>query len=168
KHMFSASWKPGIFVAVCRRGFLLSICNMVRSGKLMKYPLATINRLMDVFAEQFLYGYDIKCAFHSILQRSSLGPAVQDLGIEGVVPGFHGHAHNRLCQVQHHSKFMLGAGKENFETCEQTFSESNTLAPGIRNSTEFHRHQALDEHFCFADQDKYAALGTFIATDPVA
>ncbi|KAG0702088.1 hypothetical protein DFH29DRAFT_982445 [Suillus ampliporus] len=162
KRMFSVFRKSGIFVAVCRHGFLLSICDMVRSGELMKYPLATINKLMDVFAEWFLYGYDIKCAFHSILQRSSLGPAVQDLGIEGVVPGFHGHAHNRLCQVQHHSKFMLGAGKEDFETCERTFSESNTLAPEIRNSTEFHRHQALDEHFCSADQDKYAALGTFI------
>ncbi|KAG1854028.1 hypothetical protein F4604DRAFT_1883367 [Suillus subluteus] len=162
KRMFSVFRKSGIFVAVCRHGFLLSICDMVRSGELMKYPLATINKLMDIFAERFLYGYDIKCAFHSILQRSSLGPAVQDLGIEGVVPGFHGHAHNRLCQVQHHSKFMLGAGKEDFETCERTFSESNALAPEIRNSTEFHRHQALDEHFCFADQDKYAALGTFI------
>ncbi|KAG1887333.1 hypothetical protein F4604DRAFT_1877759 [Suillus subluteus] len=162
KCMFSVFRKSGIFVAVCRHGFLLSICDMVRSGELMKYLLATINKLMDIFAERFLYGYNIKCAFHSILQRSSLGPAVQDLGIEGVVPGFHGHAHNRLCQVQHHSKFMLGAGKEDFKTCERTFSESNTLAPEIRNSTEFHRHQAPDEHFCFADQDKYAALGTFI------
>lgn len=79
--------------------------------------------------------------------RSSLGPAVQDLGIEGVEPGFHGHAHNWLCQVQHHSKFMLGAGKDDFETCKRTFSESNALAPEIQNSTEFHRHQALDKHF---------------------
>ncbi|KAG1822757.1 uncharacterized protein BJ212DRAFT_1263297 [Suillus subaureus] len=63
----------------------------------MKYPLATINKLIDVFAEPFLYSYDIKCTFHSILQHSSLGPAVQDLGIEGVVPGFHGHAHDCLC-----------------------------------------------------------------------
>ena len=84
----------------------------------MKYPLAIINKLIDVFTEPFLYGYDIKCAFHFILQCSSLGPAVRDLSIEGVVPGFHGHAHNRLCQVQHHSKFMLGAGKEDVETCE--------------------------------------------------
>ncbi|KAG1749355.1 hypothetical protein EDB19DRAFT_1893657 [Suillus lakei] len=138
--MFSVFWKSGIFVVVCCHGFLLSICDMVRSGELMKYPLAIINKLIDIFAEPFLYGYDIKCAFHSILQCSSLGPA-------GVVPGFHGHAHNQLCQVQHHSKFTLGAGKEDFKTCEQTFSELNALAPEIRNSTAFHRHQALDEHF---------------------
>jgi hypothetical protein len=134
----------------------------------MKYPLATISKLVDIFAERFLYGYDIKCAFHSILQRSSLGPVVRNLGIEGVVPGFHGHAHNRLCQVQHHSKFMEGAGKEDFETCERTFSESNALAPEIRNATEFHRHQALDEHFQFTDLDKYAALSKFkSATGPL-
>ncbi|KAG1872019.1 hypothetical protein C8R48DRAFT_760270 [Suillus tomentosus] len=162
KRMFSVFRKSGIFVAVCRHGFLLSICDMVHSGELMKYPLAIINKLIDVFAEPFLYGYDIKCAFHSVLQCSSLGPAVRDLGIEGVMPGFHGHAHNRLCQVQHHSKFTLSAGKEDFETCERTFLESNALVPEIWNSTEFHRHQALDEHFQFADQDKYAALSTFI------
>ncbi|KAG1814850.1 hypothetical protein EV424DRAFT_1348702 [Suillus variegatus] len=131
-------------------------------GELMKYPLVTISKLMEVFAEPFLYGYDIKCAFHSILHRSSLGSAVQALGIEEVVPGFHSHAHNRLCQVWHHLEFMVSAGKEDFETCEQTFSESNALTPEIRNATEFHRHQALDEHFKFADEDKYAILSTFI------
>ncbi|KAG1746564.1 uncharacterized protein EDB91DRAFT_1245759 [Suillus paluster] len=162
KQMFAVFHKSGIFVAVCRHGFLLSICDMVCSGELMKYPLATISKLMEVFAEPFLYSYDIKCAFHSILHRSSLGSAVQAFGIEGVVPGFHGHAHNRLCQVQHHSKFMVGAGKEDFETCEWTFSESNALAPKIRNITEFHRHQALDEHFKFVDEEKYATLSTFI------
>ncbi|KAG0692355.1 hypothetical protein DFH29DRAFT_764479, partial [Suillus ampliporus] len=160
--MFAVFHKSGIFIAVCHHGFLLSICDMVHSGELMKYPLATISKLMEVFAEPFLYGYDIKCAFHSILHRSSLGSAVQALSIEGVVPGFPGHAHNRLCQVRHHLKFIVGAGKEDFETCERTFSESNALAPEIRNATEFHRHQALDEHFKFADEDKYATLSTFI------
>ncbi|KAG1900852.1 uncharacterized protein F5891DRAFT_1188350 [Suillus fuscotomentosus] len=61
-----------------------------------------------------------------------------------------------------HVRSVRRAGKEDFETCEWTFSESNALAPEIRNSTEFHRHQVLDEHFRFADQDKYAALSTFI------
>jgi hypothetical protein len=32
--MFSVFRKSGIFVAVCRHGFLLSICDMVRSGEL--------------------------------------------------------------------------------------------------------------------------------------
>ncbi|KAG1811563.1 hypothetical protein EV424DRAFT_1327662 [Suillus variegatus] len=83
---------------------------------------------------------------------------IKELNLHGVVPAFHGHAHNRLCQVQHHSKSKVGAGKEDFETCERVFSESNALAPETRNTTEFHRHQALDEHFRFADMDKYANL----------
>lgn len=54
---------------------------------------------------------------------------------------------------------MVGAGKEDFETCERVFSESNAHTC---NATEFHRHQALDEHFHFADMDKYAGLCTYL------
>ncbi|KAG1772894.1 hypothetical protein EV702DRAFT_1181235 [Suillus placidus] len=162
KKMFAIFKKSSIFITVCRHGFLLTICDMVRSGGLMKYPIASLKKLMDVFGPNILYGYDIKCAFEKILLRSSLADDVKRLNIQGVVPAFHGHAHNRLCQVQHHSKYMVGAGKEDFETCERMFSESNALAAQTRNATEFHRHQALDEHFHFADMDKYAGLSNFI------
>ncbi|KAH0827426.1 hypothetical protein J3R83DRAFT_4095 [Lanmaoa asiatica] len=134
---------------------------MVRSGELMKYPLATISRLMDLFPDNFLYSYDIHCAFTKTLNRSTLGPAVRARHIDGVVPSFHGHAHNRMCQVQHHPKYKHSAGKEDFETCERTFSDSNALASEIRNATDFHRHQALEEHFKFADFDRYASLGWY-------
>ncbi|KAG1798652.1 uncharacterized protein HD556DRAFT_1430888 [Suillus plorans] len=162
KRMFAIFRKSGIFVSVCWHGVLLTICDMVRSGELMKYPLATIHRLMEVYQQPFLYGYDIKCAFEKILLRSSLSSSVRRLGVDGVVNGFHGHAHNRLCQVQHHCKYKTGAGKEDFETCERTFSESNALAPETRNSSEFHRHQALDQHFWFMAADKYASLSTLL------
>ncbi|KAG1860397.1 hypothetical protein F4604DRAFT_1930320 [Suillus subluteus] len=56
----------------------------------------------------------------------------------------------------------MGAGKEDFETCECTFSESNTLAPETHNSSEFHRHQALNQHFQSMAADKYASLSTFV------
>lgn len=126
----------------------------------MKYPLATIHRLMEVYQRPFIYGYDIKCMFDKIISRSSLSSTVHQLGVDGVVNGFHGHAHNRLCQVQHHCKYKVGAGKEDFKTCERTFSESNAVAPEIRNASEFHRHQVLDEHFRFSKLDKYASLST--------
>ncbi|KAG0702485.1 hypothetical protein DFH29DRAFT_982330 [Suillus ampliporus] len=64
KKMFTIFKRSGIFIAVCRHGFLLTICDM------------------------------------------------------GVVPTFHGHAHNCLCQVEHHSKYKVNAGKEDFETYE--------------------------------------------------
>ncbi|KAG2336338.1 hypothetical protein BDR05DRAFT_978809 [Suillus weaverae] len=162
KRMFTVFQKSGIFVSVCQHGVLLTICDMVQSGKLMKYPLATINHLMEVYQQPFLYGYDIKCAFNKILLQSSLLSSVCHLGVDGVVNGFHGHAHNHLCQVQHHCKYKMGAGKEDFKTCERTFSESNALAPETRNSSKFHYHQALNQHFRFMAADKYASLSTFI------
>jgi len=36
------------------------------------------------------------------------------------------------------------------------------LAPGTRLATPFHRHQQIEEHFNFHDEDKHAASGTFI------
>ncbi|KAG1871673.1 hypothetical protein F4604DRAFT_1881102 [Suillus subluteus] len=156
--MFAIFKKLGIFITVCRHGFLLTICDMVRSGELMKYLIASLNKLMEVFGKNILYGYNIKCVLEKILLRSLLAHHIKELNLQGVVPAFHGHAHNHLCQVQHHSKYKVGTGKEDFETCEHVFSESNALAAETLNATEFHHHQALNEHFCFADMDKYANL----------
>ncbi|KAG2337481.1 hypothetical protein BDR05DRAFT_978476 [Suillus weaverae] len=150
KKMFAIFKKSGIFVTVCWHKFLLTICDMVRSGELMKYPIASVKKLMDVFGSNILYGYDIKCASEKIIQWSSLADNAKHLNLQGVVPAFHGHAHNHI------------VGKEDFETCEWVFSESNALAAQICNTTDFHRHQALDEHFSFADLDKFAALSDFI------
>ncbi|KAH7902888.1 hypothetical protein BJ138DRAFT_992777, partial [Hygrophoropsis aurantiaca] len=123
-----------------------------------KYPLATVKKLLDVLGEDVCIGYDIKCRFWDILLRSSLGATVINSRFGGVVPGFHGHAHNRYCQINHHSKYTKGVGKEDFETCERKFSESNALAPETRFSSDFHRHQAIEEHFAFDDETKYALL----------
>ncbi|KAG1798562.1 uncharacterized protein HD556DRAFT_1440267 [Suillus plorans] len=162
KKMFAIFKRSGIFITVCQHGFLLTICDMVRSGELMKYPIASIRKLMDVFGSNILYSYDIKCAFEKIIMWSSLANDAKRLNLQGVVPAFHGHAHNHLCQVEHHSKYRVGAGKEDFETCERVFSGSNALTGEIHNASDFHRHQALDEYFCFQDMDQYAALSDFI------
>jgi hypothetical protein len=66
----------------------------------MKYPLAIVAHLLQICGEKLGLGYDIMCAFFQTLLRSRLGPNVVDLGVRGVVPAFHGHAHNRKCQVR--------------------------------------------------------------------
>ncbi|KAG2050344.1 hypothetical protein BDR06DRAFT_984017 [Suillus hirtellus] len=119
--MFTIFKKSGIFITVCQHGFLLTICDIV-----MKYPIASVKKLMDVFGSNILYGYDIKCAFEKILLYNTLGDSAKRLDMQGVVPAFHEHAHNCLCQLQHHSKHKL------------VFSESNALASKICNATEFH------------------------------
>ncbi|EIW83673.1 hypothetical protein CONPUDRAFT_30032, partial [Coniophora puteana RWD-64-598 SS2] len=151
KKMFAVFRKSGIFVTVCRHGLLLTICDMVRSGELMKYPLATCKRLMDVFGSDVCIGYDIKCRFWTILLRSSLRSQALESKFSGVVPAFHGHAHNRYCQLTHFSKYTPGTGKNDFETCERTFSGSNAVAGETRFASEFHRHQSIDQYFISAD-----------------
>ncbi|KAH9831718.1 uncharacterized protein C8Q71DRAFT_798813 [Rhodofomes roseus] len=162
KKMFALFAKTGIFVCLCRHGQLLILCDMIRSGELMKYPLAIINKLMEVYGPDILVGYDIACAFAKTLARSSLGPEARRLRMAGVVPAFHGHGHNRGCQVNWHPLYMNSVGKEDFEGCERCFSESNALAAGTRLSSAFHRQQAIEEFFRFWGEDKHHDSGTFI------
>ncbi|KAF8167514.1 hypothetical protein B0H34DRAFT_669941 [Crassisporium funariophilum] len=139
KKMFSLFAVAGIFLAVCRHGHVLVICDMIRSGKLMKYPLAIVHCLIKIFGLDICLGYDIMCAFVKTLSRSVLGPKKIAFRLHGVVPSFHGHAHNRGCQLHWHPMYTEGVGLEDFE--------------------EF---QHINEHFMFHDQDKHAASGTFL------
>lgn len=125
----------------------------------MKYPLAIVNRLFDQYGADIGLGYDIFCAFIKTLLSSSLGAKAVAMRLQGVVPAFHGHAHNRSCQVQWHPMYMEGVGLEDFEECERTFYKSNELASITRLATPFHRQQQIDEHFFFHDLNKHAASG---------
>ncbi|KAJ7847108.1 hypothetical protein B0H14DRAFT_3867546 [Mycena olivaceomarginata] len=131
-------------------------------GELMKYPLAIVRRLLDEFGSDIGLGYDIMCAFFKTLLRSSLGARVVALRLRGIVPAFHGHAHNRECQLGWHPLYTQGVGLEDFEECERTFARSNNLASVTRLASAFHRKQQIDENFDFHDQDKHANSGKFI------
>jgi hypothetical protein len=126
----------------------------------MKYPLAIVNELISHYGTDIGLGYDIMCAFSKTLGRSSIGAKAAEARIHGVVPSFHGHAHNRRCQVHWHPNYKQGVGLEDFEECERTFSRSNEIATTTRLATPFHRRQAIDEHFRFHDADKHANSGT--------
>lgn len=125
----------------------------------MKYLLACLNRLFQLYGHDLALGYDIACAFMKTVAYSSLGPKATELRLCGVVPAFHGHSHNRGCQVHWHPRYIDGAGTEDWEECERTFKFSNELAPVTRLATPFHREQQIDQHFNFRDMDKYAAAG---------
>ncbi|KAL0571876.1 hypothetical protein V5O48_010096 [Marasmius crinis-equi] len=163
KRMFSFFAITGIFIAVCRHGHLYVVCDMRKSGELMKYPLAIVNKLLERYGEDLGLGYDIMCAFYKTMQQSQkLGSMVAVLHLHGVVPAFHGHAHNRKCQLSWHPMYIPGVGMTDFEECERFFSLSNRLAITTRLATPFHRRQAILEHFNFHSEDKDAGFGHFV------
>ncbi|KAG1832900.1 hypothetical protein DFJ58DRAFT_847925 [Suillus subalutaceus] len=49
-HVFE---QTGIFLSACRHGIVQTVTKMCRSGKLAKYPLTTINKLLDIFDLHF-------------------------------------------------------------------------------------------------------------------
>ncbi|KAI0245146.1 hypothetical protein BJV78DRAFT_1090236, partial [Lactifluus subvellereus] len=128
-----------------------------------KYPLAMVNRLMDVHGPNIACGYDIGCTFSKTLSTSLLGSRADELSFRLVVGSFHGHGHNRACQLDWHPHYVTGMGQADFEGCERIFVSSNALAPGMRHVSTFHRHQAIEQHFAFWDEDKYTALSRYLS-----
>ncbi|KAJ7823309.1 hypothetical protein B0H14DRAFT_3146083 [Mycena olivaceomarginata] len=151
KKMFAFFGVSGIFLSVCRHGHVLAMCDMIRSGELMKYPLVMVRRLLDTYGADIGLGYNIMSVFFGTLCHSSLGQATNN-----------GHAHNRECQVCWHLLYVEGMGTEDFEECERTFALSNNLAAVTWLASPFRRHQQIEEHFNFHDLDKHASSGSFI------
>lgn len=121
-----------------------------------------INKLLDVLGSNIACGYDIGCAFSKTLMDSRLAEKARELCLRMVVGAFHGHSHNRGCQLDYHPLYIDGTGRADYEGCERVFHLSNKLAPGTRHASKFCRQQAVEEHFAFWDEDKYAALGLSI------
>ncbi|KIK14851.1 hypothetical protein PISMIDRAFT_16995 [Pisolithus microcarpus 441] len=144
-------------------GFSLLMADMVQSGELAKYPLAIISKLLEVFGKDLGGGYDIGCQFKTMLDQSPLGPLARSLNHTCLVGAFHGHAHRRLCQLDHLTTYTKGLGLEDLETCERTFSKSNALASTVQYASAFHRKQAISGYFKHNDDyEVYANLSKFL------
>ncbi|KAG6826234.1 hypothetical protein H0H92_000618 [Tricholoma furcatifolium] len=143
--------ETGVFLALCRHGFSLVVADMVQSGELSKYPLAVVSALLDAFGDGLGGGYDIGCRFNTTVDQSELGSRARALRFSALVGSFHGHAHNRICQLSHLATYVKGMGLEDLEGCKRFFSKSNHLAPSIRRMSPFHRHQSIVEYMAHTD-----------------
>ena len=118
--------------------------------------------ILDILGDNNAVAYDIRCTFDkTVVQSKMLGVRAAAQALRFIVPSFHGHAHNRACQLQYHPQYITSVGIEDFETCEHCFSISNGLAATTRLATRFHQRQAIEQHFEFQDQDKYTDLSEF-------
>ncbi|KAI5980373.1 hypothetical protein EDC04DRAFT_2596891, partial [Pisolithus marmoratus] len=68
--------ESGIFIATCWHCFILLPCDMMKSGKLAKYPLAMINSLVATCGLNGTCAYDIGCTFAKVASSSSIGPKI--------------------------------------------------------------------------------------------
>ncbi|KAJ3727628.1 hypothetical protein C8R42DRAFT_694106 [Lentinula raphanica] len=145
KRMWNVFDKSGVFVSACRHGFILWICDMVRSGELAKYPLAMVGKALKTLGPKWVMGYDIGCSFGGTVVSSSLGEEFKAQDCRTCVNAFHGYSHNALCQQSNHPLNITGMGLEDLETLERFFSSSNQLATYQNLATMLHNNvkQAL-------------------------
>ncbi|KAJ7060521.1 hypothetical protein C8F01DRAFT_1210476 [Mycena amicta] len=164
--MWAVFDQTGIFLCLCRHGFALLIVEMIRSGELSKYPLAVVEALLDHFGPNTALGYDVGCKIETTIVQSELGEKAQRLGLRCLVGSFHGHAHNRRCQLEHLATYLKGMGLEDFEGCERCFSRSNGLSNSCRYATPFHWKQEIASYFKQTDSaDTYANLSVFLCNN---
>ncbi|KAJ6501846.1 hypothetical protein DFH09DRAFT_1102393 [Mycena vulgaris] len=109
-------------------------------------------------------GYDIGCKFLKMVQaHPGLTKLARDTGFRALVGAFHGAAHARRCQVYNLTTYVQGVGMEALENCESYFSKSNSLAPGTRHASRFHRQQAITTYMKHTDAfDTYANLSLLL------
>ncbi|KAJ7291858.1 hypothetical protein C8J57DRAFT_1212280 [Mycena rebaudengoi] len=158
--------ETGIFLALCRHGFVLVMADMIRSGELAKYPLAVVEILLKVFGLNIGMGYDIGCHFGATVNKSALGPEARASNFKMLAGSFHGHAHNRLCQLKFLANYVAGLGLEDLEGCERYFSRLNGLARSVRYSSRFHRKQEITTYMKHIDSfETYANLSKFICSN---
>jgi hypothetical protein len=135
--------------------FQLQVLFVIHSAK---YGLATLNNLLDVFGIDQAVGYDIGCVHKITVAASSISEKAQNLRLQVAVDAFHGHAHNRLCQLSNHPLFLKGFGLEDLATCERIFAGTNPATRLIRHASHFHWLQFLDLQMDQWDKDKYLEL----------
>jgi hypothetical protein len=123
-----------------------------------KYPLAITSRLLQNIGDKIGCAYDIGCTFDKTIDNSHIGLVARRKELRMMVGAFHGHAHNCGCQLLWHPLYIKGTGLTEGEGCKHIFSASNDLAQITRTSSRFHRLQAIEDHFRFWDEDKYAVL----------
>ncbi|KAJ7232098.1 hypothetical protein C8J57DRAFT_1091368 [Mycena rebaudengoi] len=166
--VISKAWahykETGVFLCLCRHGFVLLITDMVESSELSKYRFAVVKYLIDALGEVGC-GYDIGCKFGVRVNRHPvLGPLARAHQFRSLVGAFHGHRHNRLCQLCNLVTYVEGVGLEDLEYCETYFSKSNALAASTRYATSFHRHQTIVAYLAHMDvYDTYQTLSLLLA-----
>lgn len=128
-----------------------------------KYPLAVVDKLLDVLQCSLGMGYDIGCEFITTINNSPLGAKAKRLGYQSLVGLFHGHAHNRLCQTKNLGTYVKDVGLEDFEGNERFYSVCNELAASLRHASTFHRRQALADFARHRDTfDTYPNVSKFM------
>ncbi|KAJ7747601.1 hypothetical protein B0H14DRAFT_3097002 [Mycena olivaceomarginata] len=158
--------ETGIFLALCRHGFVLVIADMIKSGELAKYLLGVVKELLDVFGMKLGAGYNVGCHFQATVANSELADEAKDKKLKCLVGSFHGHAHNRLCQLRFLATYVEGMGLEDLEGCEQFFSRSNRLAKSCRYASRFHRQQEITTYAKHFDSfETYANLSKFLCNN---
>ncbi|KAJ7857406.1 hypothetical protein B0H13DRAFT_2237713 [Mycena leptocephala] len=146
-HAWGMYDETGIFPALCRHGFVLIVVDMVKGGELSKYGFAVTNHLMRVLGE-IAVGYDIGCKFGKMVKlHPRLKKLAADNNFRALVGAFHGHSHNRRCQLVNLTTYVKGVGLEPLEGCDR-FHRQQAITTYMKHTDAFDTYQNLSLLLC--------------------
>ncbi|KAJ7811116.1 hypothetical protein B0H13DRAFT_2243338 [Mycena leptocephala] len=64
--------------------------------------------LVTMDGNDSLKRYDIGCGFATTIKNSPIGEKARRLNLRALVGAFHGHAHNRMCQLRFLTTYVRG------------------------------------------------------------
>ncbi|KAK4699905.1 hypothetical protein P7C70_g6348, partial [Phenoliferia sp. Uapishka_3] len=161
--------ETGIVATCCPHGPVFAAADMIQSGELAKYAIAVTRRACEGVAGngKVLMEYDIGCE-HGKTWRTAEAALEERTGeksrleVQHCCPSWHGYAHNRLCQLQHHPLHIKKVGKVEGEINERLWSILNKCAMSTRHASKFKRGERIDSQLLSWNEAKVANLGIWI------
>ncbi|KIJ60952.1 hypothetical protein HYDPIDRAFT_97727, partial [Hydnomerulius pinastri MD-312] len=96
-----------------------------------KYPLAMVNKALQVLSDRLLIGYNIGCKLSIMIASSPLNSQFSTSQSCICVNAFHGYSHNYRCQDTNHPNVIQGAGLEDFGTMKCMSQKSGACAKAL-------------------------------------
>ncbi|KAJ7690454.1 hypothetical protein B0H14DRAFT_3100953 [Mycena olivaceomarginata] len=115
-----------------------------------------VEELLGAFGMGLGAGYDVGCHFQATVANSELGDEAREKKLKCLVGSFHGHAHNRLCQLRFLATYVEGMGLEDLEG----FHRQQEITTYAKHFDSFETYANLSKFLCNNYRQALAILKT--------
>lgn len=131
----------------------------------MDYIIASVLKIVGYKEQPKVASYDIMCqwAIHLLERLQNLPPHIAVTIPEGelryAIPKYHIRGHREADHSQYNFNLLPGVGKTEGEEVERNWSRQMGTAASTREMGPGSRHDTLEDHFNWNNEEKYIRLG---------
>jgi hypothetical protein len=111
-----------------------------------------LSALMGITVPHVVISYDIGCQWSKHFKKRMVEypPAMQlpsDVKVDIAIPSWHVNGHGAFCQNNYSLNYIPGVGRTCGEDIEITWSNTNSLAPSVREMGPGSRRETLNDQW---------------------